>query len=47
MTTEDLLATIEDTKSISCTLKDKIEQIKKTISNIDIKSASKSDTKKG
>ena len=47
LTTEDLLATIEDTKSISCTLKDKIEQIKKTISNIDIKSASKSDTKKG
>ena len=37
ITTEDLLESIKDTKSISKTLKDKIEQIRQTISKIDIK----------
>lgn len=43
ITTEDLLESVKDTKSISSTLKDKIEQIKKTIEQIDIKLASKED----
>lgn len=43
ITTEDLLAAVKDTKSISSTLKDKIMEIKSTISKIDIKPASKLD----
>ncbi|WP_219631870.1 ATP-binding protein, partial [Burkholderia pseudomallei] len=43
ITTEDLIESIKDTKSISKTLKDKIDQIKQTISKIDIKQASNSD----
>ena len=41
ITTKDLLDVIENTKSISDTMEDKIEQIKDTISNMDIKQASK------
>ena len=40
ITTDDLLKTVKDTKSISSTLKDKIAQIKRTVSKIDIKPAS-------
>lgn len=40
ITTEDLTQSIKDTKSISSTLKDKIKQIKDTVSKIDIKPAS-------
>lgn len=40
ITTEDLIRSVKDTKSISSTLKDKIKQIKDTISKIDIKPAS-------
>lgn len=40
ITTDDLLKSIKDTKSISSTLKDKIAQVKETISKIDIKPAS-------
>lgn len=40
ITTEDLVASIKDTKSISSTLKDKIENIRRTIDKIDIKQAS-------
>jgi len=40
ITTDDILETIKDTKSISNTMKDKIAQIKKTIEKIDIKPAS-------
>ena len=43
ITTEDLIATVKDTKSISNTLKEKIETIKKTIQKIDIKPASRAD----
>lgn len=43
ITTDDLIKSAKDTKSISKTLKDKIEQIRKTIGNIDIKPASRSD----
>ena len=43
ITTEDLIKSIKDTKSISSTLKDKIMEIKDTISRIDIKPASKTD----
>lgn len=43
ITTADLIATVKDTKSISNTLKDKIDSIKKTIQKIDIKPASKVD----
>lgn len=43
ITTEDLIATVKDTKSISNTLKEKIDSIKKTIQKIDIKPASKAD----
>ena len=45
LSTEDLLKAIKDTKSISTTLKEKITQIKDTISKIDIKPASKGDMK--
>lgn len=41
ITTEDLLKSVEDTKSISNTLKDKIQLIKDTIEKIDIKPASR------
>lgn len=41
ITTEDLIETIKDTKSISHTLKDKIDAINKYIENIDIRRASK------
>jgi len=43
--TEDLIKTIKETKSISNTLNDKIEEIEKTIKKIDIKPASKEDKK--
>lgn len=43
ITTEDLLKSVKDTKSISSTLKDKITEIKSTIERIDIKPASKAD----
>lgn len=43
ISTEDLIKSIRDTKSISSTLKEKIAQIKDTISKIDIKPASKAD----
>ena len=43
VTTEDLLKSVKDTKSISSTLKDKIKEIKSTIERIDIKPASKED----
>jgi len=43
ITTDDLLKTVKDTKSISSTLKDKIKEIKQTIEKIDIKPASKED----
>ena len=39
--TEDLLASIDDTKSISQTLKGKMDEIRKSVEKIDIKSASK------
>lgn len=45
ITTDDLLKTVKDTKSISSTLKDKINEIKNTIEKIDIKPASKEDIK--
>ncbi|WP_206706307.1 AAA family ATPase [Anoxybacillus flavithermus] len=41
ITTEDLIQAARDTKPISSTLKDKIDQIKQAISKIDIKPASK------
>lgn len=44
ITTEDLKATIENTKSISVTLSDKIKKIEAAVKNMDIKQASKSDT---
>ena len=40
ITTVDLIKSVKDTKSISSTLKDKIAQIKATVSKIDIKPAS-------
>ncbi len=43
ITTEDLIKSIKDTKSISKTLKDKIEEIKSTIEKIDIKLASRAE----
>ena len=43
ITTEDLLKSVKDTKSISNTLKEKIKEIKSTIDKIDIKPASKND----
>lgn len=47
ITTDDLIKTVKDTKSISNTLKDKITEIKSTIKKIDIKPASKKDNTKG
>ncbi|MBQ2758570.1 MAG: AAA family ATPase [Clostridia bacterium] len=44
ITTNDLLQTIKETKSISSTLKEKIKQIKDTIEKIDIKPASMDDS---
>ena len=44
--TKDLLMAIKDTKSISTTLKEKINQMRDTINQIDIRSASKVDNKK-
>ena len=41
ITTEDILKVIKTTKSISSTMKDKIESIRKTIEKIDIKPASR------
>ena len=41
--TRDLIEAIRDTKSISTTLKDKIDEIKRTINKIDVKPASKKD----
>lgn len=46
ITTEDLVRSVKDTKSISSTLKDKIEQIKATVNKIDIKPASVPDVAK-
>lgn len=43
ITTEELLQSVKDTKSISSTLKDKISQIKDTVNKIDIKLASTPD----
>lgn len=43
ITTEDLLKSVRDTKSISSTLKDKIEEIRAAIDKVDIKPANKSD----
>ncbi|WP_101909256.1 AAA family ATPase [Marasmitruncus massiliensis] len=45
LTTANLIKSIKDTKSISSTLKEKISQIKETISKIDIKPASRADEK--
>ncbi len=45
ITTADLIRSIKDTKSISCTLKDKIASIQKTVEKIDIKPASLEDKK--
>lgn len=47
ITTDDLIQAVKDTKSISSTLKDKIDQIKQTISKIDIKPASNPDNRPG
>lgn len=47
ISTEDLLKSVKDTKSISNTLKDKITQIKATVSKIDIKPASVPDKTDG
>lgn len=41
ITTADLIRTAKDTKSISVTLGEKIEQIRNTVKNLDIKSASR------
>lgn len=41
ITTEDLLASVDDTKSISQTLKGKMDEIRKSVEKIDIKSARK------
>ena len=41
ITTDDLLAIISDTKSISVTLKDKIARIKESVKNLDMKLASR------
>lgn len=45
ITTEDLIMSVKDTKSISKTLKDKIVEIKSTIEKIDIKPASREEKK--
>lgn len=44
ITTEDLMDSVRDTKSISSTFKEKISEIKTTIEKIDIKPASKTET---
>lgn len=41
ISTDDIITTIKDTKSISVTLKEKIAHIRKTVSEMDIKLASK------
>jgi ATP-dependent 26S proteasome regulatory subunit len=46
ITTDDLIHSVEVTKSISSTLKDKIAQIRNTVSKIDIKPASAPDKAK-
>lgn len=46
ITTEKLLHSIKNTKSISSTLKNKIMDIRKTLMKIDVKNASKSDNKR-
>ena len=43
ISTEDLIKSVKDTKSISDTLKDKIKNIKEIIEHIDIKCASKAE----
>lgn len=43
ITTDDLIKSVKDTKSISSTLNEKIKEIKSTIEKIDIKPASKAD----
>ncbi|MDF9840776.1 MULTISPECIES: AAA family ATPase [unclassified Paenibacillus] len=43
ITTDHLITTIKDTKSISVTLKEKIAQIRKTVVDMDIKLASRSE----
>lgn len=45
ITTEDLIKSVKETKSISKTLKDKIAEIKSTIEKIDIKPASRGEKK--
>ena len=45
ITTDDLLKSVKDTKSISRTLKEKIAEIKSTIDKIDIKPASKQEVR--
>ena len=45
ITTEDLIQAVKETKSISNTLKGKIEQIRQTISHMDIKPASNTNNK--
>ncbi|MFG6369802.1 MAG: AAA family ATPase [Lachnospiraceae bacterium] len=45
ITTDDLLKSVKDTKSISSTLKEKIAEIKSTIDKIDIKPASKQEVR--
>lgn len=44
ITTEDLIESVNDTKSISSTLKDKIAQIKDAVNKVDIKPASVPDS---
>lgn len=46
ITTEDLIKSVKDTKSISKTLADKITEIRSTIEKIDIKPASRTEAKK-
>ena len=45
ITTEDLIRAVKETKSISSTLKGKIEQIRQAISQMDIKPASNPNNK--
>lgn len=47
ITTEDLIRSVKDTKSISSILKDKINQIRETVNKMDIKPASVVDKTKG
>lgn len=46
ITTDDLRKTIEETKSISNTLKEKMERLREKIKNMDIKNASRDDNKR-